>query len=66
MRFWLKFYARWFVWAFGTILMVTLGVITIIPLTTGYSQWALIVGLFLYFVASLVVFRDDISKLAKK
>lgn len=52
-------YARLFEWIFGTILMVTLGVIAILPLLNEYNRWVLIIGLFLYFVASLARMIDD-------
>jgi len=64
----LKFFARWYAWVFGAVLMVALGVVAVLLLLEGhsYSQCVLLIGLFLYFVASLVTFRDDISRLPKK
>ena len=55
--------ARWYEWVFGPILMVTLGVIVILPYLSGFSRWALIIGLVLYFIASLVRSFDDARRL---
>jgi len=61
-----EFSARFCVWIFGAILMVALGVITVLPLLKGWSQWAFIIGLFLYFVAALAVLRCDRLRLSDK
>ena len=63
---WLKFMIHWYAWAFGAIFMVMLGVLVIMPLFQGHSQWILIIGLCLYIPASLIKFRDDAMKLPKK
>lgn len=59
---WLRL-ARWYEWVFGMILMVTLGVIVLMPYLNDFSQWALIIGLFLYFIASLARSFDDARRL---
>ena len=57
--------ARWYEWVFGMILMVTIGVIVILPLVGCFSWWALIIGLFLYFIASLARSWDDARRMRK-
>jgi len=59
---WLRI-ARWYEWAFGTILLTTIGVILSLQYLSGFSQWALITGLFLFFVASLSKQFDDSRRL---
>ena len=58
--------ARFYVWIFGAILMVTLGVIAVLPLLKEWSQWAFIIALFLYFVAALVMLHCDRLRLSDK
>ncbi len=59
---WLRL-ARWYEWVFGMILMVTLGVIVLLPYLNSFNRWALIIGLFLYFVASLARSFADARRL---
>lgn len=59
---WLRL-ARWYEWVFGMILMVTLGVIVLMPYLNDFSQWALIIGLFLYLIASLARSFNDARRL---
>jgi len=51
--------AHWFEWAFGVILLSTIAVITSLNFLAGFSRWALIVGLFIFFVASLIAQFDN-------
>ena len=51
--------ARWFEWVFGTILMATLTIIVSLEFLDNFNRWALLIGLFLFFVASLVKQFDD-------
>lgn len=55
---WLRI-ARWFEWVFGTLLMATITVIVSLEFLDGFSQWALLIGLLLFFVVSLVKQFDD-------
>jgi len=57
--------ARLFEWVFGTILMVALGAIAILPLLSGRSRLTILVGLIIYLVASLIRFIDDRKKCTK-
>jgi len=59
---WLRI-ARWYEWMFGMVLMVTLGVVVLLPYLDGFSRWALIIGLFIYFVATLARSFDDARRL---
>ena len=45
--------ARFFEWLFGMILMIALGVVAILPLLSGMNRLIVIIGLCLYFIASL-------------
>ena len=51
--------ARFFEWAFGTILMVTITVIVSLEYLDGFSRWALLVGLLVFFIATLIKQFDD-------
>ena len=51
--------ARFFEWAFGTVLMVTITVIVSLEYLDGFGRWALLVGLFVFFIATLVKQFDD-------
>ena len=51
--------ARWFEWAFGTILLGTITVITSLEFQSNYGRWALLIGLFIFFIASLIKQFDD-------
>lgn len=55
--------AKWYEWAFGTMLLTTVGVILSLHYLSGFGQWALIIGLLLFFVASLVKQIDDARRL---
>ena len=55
--------ARYYEWVFGSVLMVTLGVIVLLPILSGYSQWVLVIGLLLYLVATLARVFDDVRRL---
>ena len=55
---WLRL-ARYFEWAFGTALMVTITVIVSLEYLDGFGRWALLVGLFVFFIATLVKQFDD-------
>lgn len=57
--------ARWYEWAFGTILLTTIGVILSLQYLSGFNRWALITGLLLFFVASLIKQFDDAKRLSK-
>ncbi len=61
---WLRL-ARWYEWTFGTILLITIGVILSLQYLNGFSQWALIIGLLIFFIASLVKQFDDAKRLGK-
>lgn len=43
--------AKWYEWVFGPILMTTIGVIVSLQYLSGFSRWALVIGLFLYLIA---------------
>ena len=58
--------SRWYAWAFGSGLMVYLGVFMILPHLSADSQWLLIILLLLYLPCLLVTFWDDTMKLPKK
>ena len=51
--------AHWFEWVFGVITLATITVITSLNFLTGFSKWALIIGLLLFFVASLISQFDN-------
>lgn len=51
--------ARFFEWVFGTVLMVTITVIVSLEYLDGFSRWALLVGLLVFFVATLIKQFDD-------
>ena len=55
---WLRL-ARWYEWAFGTILLTTIGVIVSLHYLSNFSRWALLLGLLLFLIASLVKQFDD-------
>lgn len=57
--------AKWYEWAFGTTLLTTIGVILSLRYLDGFSQWALTIGLLIFFVASLVKQFDDAKRLGK-
>lgn len=50
---WLRL-AKWFEWVFATILMTTITVIVSLQYLSGFNRWALLIGLFIFFVATLV------------
>ncbi len=54
--------ARWFEWVFGMLLMTTITVATSLNFLTGFNRWALLIGLLLFFVASLIVQLDNAGK----
>jgi hypothetical protein len=54
--------ARYYEWLFGTILLTTLGVILSLEYLNGFSQRALMIGLLLFFMASLVKQYDEASR----
>lgn len=51
--------ARFFEWAFGTSLMVTITVIVSLEYLDGFGRWALLVGLLVFFIATLIKQFDD-------
>ena len=51
--------AHWFEWAFGTILLGTITVVTSLQLQSAYGRWALLIGLFIFLFASLIVQFDN-------
>ncbi len=51
--------ARWFEWVFGTILLSTITVITSLQFQSNYGRWALLIGLLIFFVASLIKQFDE-------
>ena len=51
--------ARWFEWVFGMVTMTTITVITSLNYLSGFGQWALLIGLFLFFIASLIMQFDN-------
>ena len=51
--------AHWFEWVFGVILMTTITVITALNYLSGFSRWALLIGLFIFLFASLIVKFDN-------
>lgn len=55
--------ARWFEWEFGTILIVAIGIIVTVKDLHGFGQWILIIGLILYFIASILRFVAERQKL---
>ena len=55
--------ARWYEGMFGMVLVVTLGVVVLLPCLSGFSRWALMIGLLLYFVATLARSFDDARRL---
>lgn len=55
---WLRL-IRWYEWVFGTILMTTIGAILALQYLNGFSRWAIIIGLFLFLIASLAKQFDD-------
>ena len=57
--------ARFFEWLFGMIFMVALSVLAILPLLSGWNRLIVIIGLFLYFIASLTRVIGD-SKTSTK
>jgi hypothetical protein len=50
--------ARWFEWVFGVVMLGTITVITSLIYLDGFSRWALLIGLLLFFIATLVVQFD--------
>ena len=54
-------WARYFEWVFGTVLMTAIGVIVSLKELKGgsFGQWALLIGLFIFLVASLIKQFDD-------
>lgn len=54
--------ARWFEWMFGSILLSTITVITSLNFLSGFSRWALIVGLIIFLIVSLIVQFDEAKR----
>lgn len=50
--------AKWFEWSFGVVLMATITVITSLNFLEGFARGALLVGLLLYLIVSLIVQFD--------
>ena len=50
---------HWFEWVFGVITMTTITVITSLNFLSGFSRWALIAGLLVFFIASVIVQFDN-------
>ncbi len=55
---WLRL-AKWFEWVFATILMTTITVIVSLQYLSGFAQWALLISLFIFFVLTLLNWRQD-------
>ena len=51
--------AKGFEWVFATILMTTITVIVSLEYLSGFARWALLIGLFIFFVATLVTRFDE-------
>ncbi len=51
--------AKFFEWAFGTVLMVAITVIVSLEYLDGFGRWVLLVGLFVFLIATLVKQFDD-------
>ncbi|MFH0846695.1 MAG: hypothetical protein V1894_01370 [Chloroflexota bacterium] len=54
---------RLFEWAFGLMLLVTLGVTGVLPLLSSFSKWVFVAGLCLYAVASALRIGEDSKNL---
>jgi hypothetical protein len=57
--------ARWYAWVFGTVLLTIVGAILLLPYLNAKSQWqwALVLGLFLFIIATLATNCHDARKL---
>jgi len=51
--------AHWFEWVFGVITMTTITVITALNYLSGFGRLALLVGLFIFLIASVIVQFDN-------
>jgi hypothetical protein len=50
--------ARWFEWFFGVAMLSTITVITSLNYLDNFGRWALLVGLLLFFIATVIVQFD--------